>query len=266
MAIKRKMTAQEIPQVDTSPSYNESEREFNISCPDGIGWTLERSFRGEYNIFHVWKRGDTDYDSDYENCWSSMSDDVVNNIVGGGNKFSISITDTETEKSVDGTFIPFETFIHGGSVFWEGDSSPKSISLEVVANATETVSGTMSDIDVDGKIYPVSDNLGNYDIGANFTLVDNKNHTGHWDFIDYQLQPNLTQTGKYDLYNKEVIVARLINSFDLLPASSGEKTISSGNAWKVFPNYNFRFKVHDNNSNCKVTLMFHMIKRKTVSY
>jgi len=266
MPIKRKITAQELPMVDTSPSYKNEAREFLIDAPDGSGWSLEHSFRGEYNIFHVWKKGDTNYDNDYENCWSSVADDIDNDVVGGGAKFTIDILSAESEKSIEGAFLPFETFIHGGSLFWEGDNSPKSVTLEVVGAPTDLVSGTTVDVDNDGKIFFVGQSNGNYDLGTNVCIIDNKTNSGHWDYIDYQLLPNMNNEGKYDLYNKEIVVAKLINSFDLLPSSHGSKTIESGNAWKVLPHYKFRLRVHDNSSNCKVSLMFHMIKRKTVSY
>ena len=257
MAIKRIITAQEIPEVDTSPDLRTSDREIDAVQPDGIGWKLENSFRGEYNIFHVWKQGDINYDSGFENYWSSKSDDVANNVVGDGNKFSLSLTSSDSELSVEGEFIPYESYIYGGSIFWDGDSSNKTVTLEVIAKQTTLVSGDSITVDGNNKIVPNETQSGTHDIDVP-TLVDNKTSTGWWDYTDHQLVPNYSQEGTFDLYNVDKTVARLLNEIDLMPSEAGNNEIKSENAWRVFPGYKFKFIAKNPDSGTwKTTLVFH---------
>ena len=266
MAIKRIITAQEIPEVDTSPDLRNSDRELEAIAPNGIGWKLENSFRGEYNIFHVWKQGDVNYDSGFENYWSSKTDDVANNTIGDGSKFSLSLTTSDNEKTVEGKFIPYDSYIYGGTIFWEGDTSDKTVSLDVIAEATTLVSGDLVTVDGNNKVVPSETQTGTHDIDT-ATLVDNKSLTGWWDYTDHQLTPNYSQEGQFDLYNIDVTVARLLNEIDLMPATSGHNDIKSNNAWRVFPGYKFKFIAKNpDNGTWKTTLVFHMIKRQTVSY
>lgn len=266
MAIKRIITAQELPEVDTSPDLNDSDRTFETAQPEGDGWKLENSFRGEYNIFHVWKKGDINYDSGFENYWSSKADDLTTGDIGTGTKFTLSLGSSDTEKSVEGKFIPYESYIYGGSVFWEGDSSEKSISLEVIAEASTLTSGDTVTVDGNDKIVPNDTQTGTHDV-ISATLVDNKSHNGWWDYINEQLVPNMAQEGKFDLYNTDKLVAVLLNEIDLIPSTSGQNDIKSDNAWRVFPGYKFKFVAKNpENGTWKTTLVFHMIKKKTVSY
>lgn len=268
MAIKRKITAQPLPIVDTSPDYKDEDRVFDAVSPEGVGWKLENSFRGEYNLFHVWKQGDVTYDDGFENYWSSKGDDLINGTVGIGSKFYISMTTEDTTKSIEGAFLPYESYIYGGTVFWEGDNNKKTVSLDVVASASTLSSGSTVTVESGtNKIIPSSDNTGTNSLGSTVTLVDNKEMTGWWDFVDHQLQPNITQTGSFDLYTVDVTVARLLNDLDLMPKASGQNWIKAQNAWRVFPGYKFKLIANNiDNGNWDVSLVFHMIKRKTVSY
>lgn len=268
MAIKRKITAQALPEVDTSPDLRDSNREFEALAPEGVGWKLENSFRGEYNIFHVWKKGDVNYDNGFENYWTSKGDDLSNGIVGDGTKFSISMTTGDTQKTVEGTFLPYESFIYGGTIFWEGSSNKKTVSLDVVASASSIKSGTTVTVDSNtNKVIPSSDNTGTNDIDGIPTLVDNKTLNGWWDFTNDQLIPNIEQKGSFDIYTVDVTVARLLNDLDLMPKASGENCIKADNAWKVFPGYKFKLIANSiEDGDWDVSLVFHMIKRKTVSY
>ena len=196
----------------------------------------------------------------------SKGDDVINDEIGTGTKFALSLETTDSEKSIEGKFIPYDSYIYGGSVFWEGDSSEKSISLEVVAEASNLTSGDTVTVDGDNKIVPNDTQTGTHDI-TSATLVDNKSNTGWWDYSEQQLIPNLSQEGQFDLYNVDKLVARLLNEIDLMPSTSGQNDISSDNAWRVFPGYKFKFIAKNPESGTwRTTLVFHMIKKQTVSY
>lgn len=268
MAIKRKITAQEVPDVDVSPDYKNKSRIFDAASPDGVGWKLENSFRGEYNIFHVWKKGDVDYDDGLENYWTSKGDNLDNGTVGDGEKFSITMNTGDTTKSVEGSFLPYESFIYGGTICWEGSNNKKTVSLDVVATAANTTIGSTVTIESGtNKVIPSPTNSGTHDIDGIPTLVDNKTLTGWWDFIDNELVPNVNQSGKFDIYTVDKTVARLLNDFDLIPKSSGDNCIKSPNAWKVFPGYKFKLIANNiTDGEWDLSLVFHMIKRKTVSY
>lgn len=268
MAIKRKITAQPIPDVDASPDYKDQDRVFDALAPEGVGWKLENSFRGEYNIFHVWKKGDINYDDGMENYWTSKGDDLINGTVGDGQKFSISMGTGETTKSVEGSFLPYESFIYGGTIFWEGDSNKKTVTLDVVATAASLTTGDSVIVESGtNKVVPKSDNSGTNALDGIPTLVDSKTSTGWWDFIDNELVPNFNMEGSFDIYTVDKTVARLLNDFDLMPKVSGESCIKADNAWKVFPGYKFKLIANNiEDGNWDVSLVFHMIKRKTVSY
>ena len=267
MAIRRVITAQELPDVDTSPHNKNSNRTINAVVPEGNGWKLEHSFSGEYNLFHVWKQGDVTYDSGFENYWSSKADDLTTGDIGTGEKFCMDFESTDNELSVEGRFIPFDTFIYGGTVFWEGDTSSKTISLEVVAHATTLISGDTVTIDTStNKLIPSDPTTATHSFEKP-TLVDNKSKTGWWDFINGQLIPNVNQEGKFDLYNIDITVARLLNHIDLMPSTGGQNYIKSDNAWRVFPGYKFKFiGFNPDGGTWRVSLMFHLIKRVTVNY
>lgn len=266
MAIKRKVTLVPIPEVDTSVSLSDLNRTFNVSPPDGLGWKLENAFRGEHNIYYIWVNGGIEYDFGYENYWTTKSDDLVNGLVGEGSKFKIDMTSSDTTKNVSGYFEPYNSYIYGGTLAWEGSGSGKTVSLEVIADATSLISGD-SVVVVNNKIIPVDDNSGTNSVDlTSYTLLDSYD-SGYWDIIDGVLTPNYSETGQFSMYTNDVTVARLINDIDLIPSNVGQHEIVSKNAWRVFPNYRFQLTANAiSTGDWSVVLYFHMIKRKTVSY
>lgn len=268
MAIENRITFQKLPKVEQSSNYDNESRESQIPYPDGSGWRLAYSIRGEFNICHVWKKGGIQYDRGYENTWTSKGDNISTNQIGQGQTMVITNEVDLPEKQVDIEFLPASTYMHGGAVSWQDASVQDSISVEVIALATDIIAGgNLSVTIVDNKIVPTERGAGTHEIAGMPTVVDSKGNTGYWNFSNGSLLEAPNQDGNVDLYTVDMAVACLVNNLPTVPTTSYGQNIKSENAWKVLPGYKFRFKTHNvSNTTWTATLSLAMFRKQTIDY
>lgn len=268
MAIENRITFQPIPKVEQSGDYVNEDRDMGIPTPEGSGWRLAYSMRGEFNICHVWKKGGIQYDRGYENTWTSKGDDIINNKIGEGSIMVLSNEVGVAEKEVTFEFIPKDTYMFGGAISWEGAGTQDALTIDVIATATSvSTGGNLSVIVVDDKIVPVDAGTGTHEITGMPTVVDNKSNTGYWNFDSGSLVEAPNQDGNIDLYTVDKVVARLVNYLPTIPTTYYGHSISSENAWKILPGYKFKFRSHNvSNTEWSASMTLSMIRRKTVDY
>lgn len=270
--IEYKITLEELPSSDTNTTDVGTITQIDITPPDDTGWTLEYSFKGNYNIFHVWKKGGIKFDGGFQNYCTSVGDDITNNLVGEGANLVLTTSAGQPTSTLTFEFIPEYSYIYGGIFAWDNASVGDTATLEIIGKATTLVtSGTLT-LDVDSatnKVYYVGTG-GTYAFGGNPTLVPNKTNTGYWDYnpnATNPLTPNTTNTGEYDIYNTDIVVANFLNKIALYPFANNSVELNTDNAWKVEPGYEFRLVLNNaSNTAWTVSLTFFMIKSFTSNY
>lgn len=269
MAVKTKVTMQQLPEADLAPQFfAESKKDFVLDSPEGNGWQLQYSFLGNNVIYHVWKKGQPTFDFGYENYYTGRGDDMTNEIIGEGVPMEIQTNTTDSESYVDVEFLPNETYLQGGEAMWHDSAYGDAVSIVVVSKANILSSeGDDLFLSLDGNRVKMDYVNPTHKFINPPVLVDNKYQTGYWDFNGHNLTPNDEGKGRYDILTVEKTVARLVNHVPVSPNSDGYVELSTTNAWKILPGYKFRFIAHNNSKTIwQCNFFLHMFRRSTIDY
>ncbi|ASV44175.1 hypothetical protein PBI_SCTP2_160 [Salicola phage SCTP-2] len=265
MSVQYKITLDNIPEADESYSYDNVTLEHTINRPEGLGWKLEYSVKGNYYIYHFWKKGSIIYDYGLQTYFTGKGDDITNQLIGDGSSLRIVTGTTQQDYTQDVEFIADQTYLFGGKASWSGTGSNDAISVHVVASATPVKTQSSGDVILNGDlIEPVSDNSGTHVIDGVKAVVPNNNNSGWWDIVDKTVVPNYNQEGIYDLYKIEKTISRLINHIYIDNNVDGYNELTNDNTWKVAPGHKFRLVAHNNSGNqWTVSFIMYMIRSKT---
>lgn len=269
MAVKTKITMQQLPKADLAPQFfEESDKEFILQSPNGNGWQLQYSFLGNNVIYHVWKKGKPTFDFGYENYYTGKGDDIENEIIGAGQPMEIETVASEAESYIDVEFLPNDTYLQGGEAMWRDSQHGDAISIVVISKANIlSTEGTDLYLSLDGN--RIKEDLQNptHKFINPPVLVDNKSQQGYWDFDGSNIIANNAGQGRFDILTIEKTVARLVNYVPVSPNSNGYVELETENAWKIQPGYKFRFIAHNNSgTQWKCNFFLHMFRESTIDY
>lgn len=184
--------------------------------------------------------------------WTGAGDDIVNHVIGAGNEFKIQTSVGEAEKTLE---IEFDTtlgdvYIHEGYIMWEGASFGDCVSSSVFSRATQLQELINLDLELDGnrvKFAAGGPGTGTHGFAATPVILPNREDTGHWDLdASFNLLPNLSQTGEYDIYNIEIEVIRIFHKIPIFGTSTQLNVFKSADSSLLTPGYYIKVVAHNN--------------------
>lgn len=223
--------------IDTTPPFHSSP----VVMPE-VGIT------GQKLQIHESSRPDNP-EKKYTTVWTGAGDDIAGGILGGGTPLRITTTAGTLDSSVDIEFDPLwgEVWVHEGYFQWTGAGTGDYITASVYAKPTPLQTSTDLDYEKDGtriKLATGGPGTGTHGFAGNPVLVPNDAGTGYWDYTT-TLVPNLTTTGKIDLFDKEIEVSRFINMLPMFGSSSSYIRLQSADSSRLLPDYILRVNAHN---------------------
>lgn len=171
--------------------------------------------------------------------WTGVGDDVSSMTkIGGGESLSFDyhIGDTEPMvKYIDFNTMENETWLHEGYITWkDGDMDLLSLAMVPWTVTVSGVSGGNKTIYGGYLVMPTASGQGNYEVVNDLTIPNNglvympnndlnEPPVAYWD-ADYStsthkysnIRPNLTGTGRYNMFSYEVVLAQFVRQIPLL--------------------------------------------------
>jgi hypothetical protein len=268
MAIEYKITLSDVPLSDYDASYYSDVTVPEVIPPDGAGWTLEYSVRGESKLYHFWTRGTTIFHEGLENYWTGAADNVATGELGTGVPLEITVQPGQTEYSLDAEFdLSVPTWVWGGQAAWVDAGIGDYASAEFVAKASVLQTTANKDLAIDGdKVVYVGLGAGTHGFAQTPVLVPNQSATGKWNYdVDTNTVTPATDNGKYDIFVTEQVVSRFVNKVMLLGNSNGYKEFASQTGWKIPPGYFVRFSAYNNSQTTwTIAFLLNLIRERTV--
>lgn len=218
---------------------------------------------------HESSRPDTK-NKQYISCWSSTGDDVVNHVLWGGNSVNIVVDENDTEKYADMKFDPVfgDTWVREGYASWQNVAFGSMISVSVYAEKTNLQTSFGLNLILEGdliKYSPSGPGTGTHGFASAPVLVPNYFSNGWWDYDDILgLQPNLSGSGKFDIYNVEKEIMRFINKVYINGTNYNYFRLESKDICKVVYPYFLRFKFTNVPGNSAKILFFASLFREIV--
>jgi hypothetical protein len=187
----------------------------------------------------------------FTTIWTGAGDDINNHVLGGGDilivETSAGVNTTSKEVLFDPTF--GDVYLHEGYVQWSGAGWGDYINVEVVAKATAVQTSTNKNYNiVNHKIVATAPGTGTHGLAGTPVFVPNTAGTGWWDLNGATPAFNVTQTGAYDWYDIDVVVARFMNKVPVYGSSANYIMLQSADAAHVPPGYAVRVTAFNNSS------------------
>jgi hypothetical protein len=169
----------------------------------------------------------------------------------GGDPFLFDISSSDTEIVRDIPFLVEDEYIYMYKGFFSFIDAGfgNTVSLAIIASPVEYVetAGGNYDIDEDNKLF-YSEGTGTIEITSSPTLVLNKDATGHWNYENSELTPNLDQTGLYDIYVVEKEVDRFIDRFNIIGTVYNFE-VDTTEVARIYPGYFLRISIDNSIAN-----------------
>jgi hypothetical protein len=171
--------------------------------------------------------------------WTGVGDDVSSMTkIGGGESLSFDYHVGDTEpmvKYIDFNTMENETWLHEGYITWkDGDMDLLSLAMVPRTVTVSGVSGGNKTIYGGYLVMPTASGQGNYEVVNDLTIPNNglvympnndlnEPPVAYWD-ADYStsthkysnIRPNLTGTGRYNMFSYEVVLAQFVRQIPLL--------------------------------------------------
>lgn len=185
--------------------------------------------------------------------WAGAGDDVVNHIVGAGQKGILKTIVGQVSTSIDLKFDPTfgKVFLHDGFIIWKdagiGTDLGDCVDVEIVASPTSLqTAANLNYVIESNKVKAVAPGTGTHGFAANPVLVPNITTTGWWNYdVTAGLTFSNTQTGKYDIWNIEQVANRFVNKFLVFGTNNTYTDLSSEDTSEIPAGYFIRMTAHN---------------------
>lgn len=206
--------------------------------------------------------------------WTGVGDDQSSiTKIGGGESLSFAYHVGDTApmvKYIDFNAAENETWLHEGYITWAGGDMdtlslsmvPRTVTVSGVVGGNKTIYGGY-------MVIPTAPGAGNYEIVNDLTIPNNglvyipnndlnEPPVAYWD-ADYStsthkysnIRPNLTGTGRYNIFSYEVVFAQFVRQIPLLASgfialsSSDSDQLGQGMRLKMVADTNDNTEDHD---------------------
>lgn len=185
--------------------------------------------------------------------WCGAGDDVVNHVIGGGQKAILKTVVGQATTSVDLKFDSQfgKVYLHDGFIIWKdagvGEDLGDSVSVEIIASPTSLqTAANLNYVIESNKVKAVAPGTGTHGFAASPTLVPNITTTGWWNYdATAGLTFSTTQTGKYDIWDIEKTANRFVNKFLVFGTNNTYTDLSSEDTSEIPAGYFIRMIAHN---------------------
>jgi len=206
------------------------------ALPEDVKVTIEGEYRDRSGKLRVHQ---TSRKLGLRIMWTGVGDDTSSiTKIGGGEplNFDYHVGDTEPMiKYIDFNTIENETWLHEGYITWkDGDMDLLSLAMVPRTVTVSGVSGGNKTIYGGYLVMPTASGQGNYEVVNDLTIPNNglvympnndlnEPPVAYWD-ADYStsthkysnIRPNMTGTGRYNMFSYEVVLAQFVRQIPLL--------------------------------------------------
>ncbi len=207
--------------------------------------------------------------------YTGASDDLVNNIVGGGDPTIVVCEPGNPIEEVRIEFCPEkgDTYIHEAYVMWEGAGWGDSFSVSIHSMPTQLQTIANKDLELENmgagnfiKFAAGGPGTGTHGFAANPVLVKSVDNLGYWNYNSEDgLLPSMDRTGGFNIFDVDLEVNKFINRVPIFGTSTTYTRIESNDTAWVPPGYYLKVTTHNlSNNTWHLTLFMTLFREQTI--